>query len=339
MFALPTLRFRADTRTLFFVSVYFLFLTGLWFGADPAWLWAPFTEDGTSFAFLRAGGLLVAGAAIAVLSFMGAVATHNTVHCPVFKERWANKVFQVVLSLTYGHPVSAYVPGHNLSHHKHTQTRRDVMRTTKARFRWNLLNGLLFPILVGPSIVKGEQQYFKEMKKRLPRWYRQYQIELAIFWTLQIGLFVLDWQRALFFWFLPHLYAQWGIVTMNMLQHDGCDETSPYNHSRNFVGAVTNFWTYNNGFHSVHHDHPGMHWSEAPEVHGRDYTGKIHPNLDQPSLLYYIFRTFILAKRERYDGTPLVLAPEGPDEAWVPRPEETAADLGAEGMASLAGPV
>ena len=77
-------------------------------------------------------------------SFFGAVATHNTVHAPVFHQRWANRLFQVALTLTYGHPVSAYVPGHNLSHHKHTQKRADLMRTSKVQLGWNVANFLVF---------------------------------------------------------------------------------------------------------------------------------------------------------------------------------------------------
>lgn len=75
-------------------------------------------------------------------SFVGAVAVHNTIHCPVFYDKLANKIFQVVLTLTYGHPVSNYVPGHNLSHHQHTQRRKDVMRTSKVQYKWHLLNGV-----------------------------------------------------------------------------------------------------------------------------------------------------------------------------------------------------
>ena len=104
---------------------------------------------------------------------------------------------------------------------------------------------------------------------------------------------------------LPHQYAAWGIITMNLLQHDGCDENSEYNHSRNFVGKLVNWWTYNNGYHTIHHMEPGLHWSLLPAEHAKRVAPFIHPNLDQPSLLAYLWRTFVWpGKRMTYDGKP-----------------------------------
>ena len=63
------------------------------------------------------------------INFMVGVIVHNAVHSPVFKNKTVNRVFQVILSLAFGGQVSAYVPGHNLSHHKHLQTAKDNTRT------------------------------------------------------------------------------------------------------------------------------------------------------------------------------------------------------------------
>lgn len=313
------MRHRADIRTLAFMATYFA-LVAVQFAVPAANVF-------------RGGSPLIAAPLFIVtcfFSFFCAVATHNTIHSPVFEKRSHNRVFQTVLTLTYGHPVSAFVPGHNLSHHKHTQTRRDVMRTTKTRFRWNLLNGLFFTVMVAPSIMRGESQYFATMKRRLPTWYRQYLIEKTALFGSYLVLAVIDWKAALVFVFLPHKYAAWGIVTMNLLQHDGCDENHKYNHSRNFVGKVVNWFTFNNGFHGIHHDHPGLHWSLTPAAHYAEIHGHIDPRLEQKSLLAYIFRTFVWpGKRLTFDGKPVVLPPEGPDEDWVPKPEETKTDLGA----------
>jgi fatty acid desaturase len=312
------LRYRADLRTLAFMGIYFGLVAVQW--TVPA-------------ASVLHGSYAV-GVPLLVLtcffSFFCAVATHNTIHSPVFRSRTVNRIFQIVLTQTYGHPVSAFVPGHNLSHHKHTQTRRDVMRTTKARFGWNLLNMLLFTVMVAPSIMRGESAYFAAMKKRLPTWYRQLKIEQYVMFAIYGVLLYLDWKSFLLFVFVPHKYAAWGIVSMNYLQHDGCDQDHPYNHSRNFVGKLVNFFTFNNGYHGIHHAHPGLHWSLAPEAHAREIAPHIHPALDQKSLLGYLFTAFVLpGKRVRYDGTPLVLPEEGPDEDWIPTPEQSRDDLGA----------
>lgn len=39
----------------------------------------------------------------------------------------------------------------------------------------------------------------------------------------QSALMILNWRKFLLYVWLPHFFAQWGIVSMNMLQHDGCD--------------------------------------------------------------------------------------------------------------------
>ena len=314
------LRFRADLRPLGFNALYFA-LSALAFWPGLA---------------LPLAVRVVIFAVLCVTSFQGAVQTHNAVHSPVFKTRWMNKIYQVVLTLTYGHPVSSYVPGHNLSHHKHTQKLKDIMRTSKARFRWNLLNGLFFFFLVTPGIMAADLAYTKSTRRTNPRWFRQAKIEMAVLQLVQVSLLAWSWfglhdlWRFVFFWFIPHTYAAWGIVTMNLIQHDGCDEDSEYNHSRNFVGGVVNWLVFNNGFHTVHHHQPGLHWSLTPAAHEKLVAPHIHSNLDQGSLLGYIWRTYFLNRRLDYLGNPVVLPPAGKDEPWIPRPEETRGDLGVE---------
>jgi fatty acid desaturase len=217
------LRFWADLRPLAFNAIYFATLTLLWLQDAFAWWQVP---------------LFVV---LAVTAFQGAVQTHNAIHSPVFRQRWLNKIYQVVLTNIYGHPVSSYVPGHNLSHHKHTQSRRDVMRTTKVRFKHNLLNGIFFMLSVVPSIMRADAVYSRTMFRRHPKWFRQLLFELSVLVAVTVTLFYFDWQKALILWIIPHLYAQWGIVTMNTLQHDGCDGESEWNHSRNFVGKLVNW--------------------------------------------------------------------------------------------------
>lgn len=312
----PLLRHRADRRTLAFIGAWYVLFATL-FVADPS-----------GWAFWL--GLVT----LASLSWVCAVITHNTVHCPIFVQKAHNRVFQVVLTLTYGHPVSAYVPGHNLSHHKFTQTPRDAMRTYKVRFNWNLLNLLTFFPRVAPGIVLGERAFVGAMRHQKPQWFRQLRIEQAFFFGVTAALLLIDWRRALVWWYVPHLWAAWGIISINYLQHDGCDETHPFNHSRNFVGRLFGWFTFNNGYHTIHHLHPGLHWSLLPEAHAREVVPHMDPRLDEPSIFVYCFKAFIWPGRRRwYDGTAYRLPPQVVDETWVPGPGQPRVEfsMGAEG--------
>lgn len=294
------LRYRADIRSLAIVAIYYAAFVAAWVVAPTGW------------------ACVATVAFVAWLSWLVATITHNTIHAPVFKSRGMNRLFQIVLTLGYGHPVSAYVPGHNLSHHRYTQQAEDVMRTTKLRYRWNLLNGLLFLPTVSGAILKNDRAFIRQMKNVRPKWYRQLQIETAIFAAVSVALLVLDWQKFILFWWIPHLFAAFGIITINFLQHDGCDDDSEYNHSRNFTGWFLNFVTCNNGYHTIHHMRPGLHWSKLPEVHARDVAPHMDPRLDVRSVMLYIFKTFLLpGKRVRYDGTPVELPPAVEDVSWV----------------------
>lgn len=296
------LRYNEDIRTLGMVGAYFAVTATAWLWHPDSWL-------------LR---LPLVGLCC-FFAFFCAVITHNTIHVPVFKSRTANKVFQYVISLCYGHPVSAFVPGHNLSHHTHTQTRKDVMRTSKVRFRWNFLNQLFFAAILSKAILNADFNYAKAMRTERPRWFRQWLTEWIFFVLIQAALLILNPFNYLLYVFIPHNYAGWGIIGINFIQHDGTDQSHEYNHARNFVGRAVNWWTFNNGFHSLHHDKPALHWSKLPEEHARVIAPNIHPNLDQGSLVVYLWRTYGWpGTRIDYLGNPLVLPEAGPDEQWIP---------------------
>ena len=305
------LRYTADRRTIAFILTYFGLTAALWVW-DPAWPVA-----------------VPMVVALMVLSWICAVITHNVVHCPVFRAKRANKVFQVFLTMTYGHPVSSFVPGHNLSHHRFTETARDVMRTSKARHSFNLLNLFSFAPSVGGAIFKGEWLFTKAMRRQRPSWFRQMSIEFVVLWSVSLVLLVIDWRKFLVYFYLPHAFAAWGIITINLLQHDGCDAHSEYNHSRNFTGKLFGWFTFNNGWHTAHHIKPGLHWSLLPAWHDENVAPHMDARLDEPSFFKYVWRAYLWkgGQRLRYDGTPVVIIEPLPDENWVPTPKTMPADL------------
>jgi fatty acid desaturase len=317
------MRYKADYRTLAFMATYFVVA------------YSSFIYFDTVLANYGWGAIALWSASTCVMAFVMAVTVHNTIHCPVFYKKSHNKLFQYVLSLAYGYSVSAYVPGHNFSHHKETQNAKDAMRTSKARFKWHLLNQLFFFFLVVGAIMESEKKWNAKMKVEKPAWYAQWRAEMILVHGVKIAaLFINPWAAVIFLW-LPHIYGTWGIVSTNVWQHDGCDENHKYNHSRTFTGKILNFITMNNGYHGAHHDRPSLHWSLLPAYHNKNIEPHIHPNLSLNNFPAYLFQTYIYpGKRLQYDGSPYILADAVPDEDWVAdiflNDRRHAYDLGAE---------
>jgi beta-carotene hydroxylase len=296
------LRYKVDIRTLLTVAFYFVVAIAPWF------LWDQLSP-------IQIIAWVIANC---IMSFLCAIIVHNSIHVPIFTRKWMNKVFQVILSFTYGHSTSAYVPGHNFSHHKYAQTSKDAIRTSKARFKINLLNQLFFFFIMSRDILAGEIRFARKMYHERPEWFRQYAFEMIIVMSCKVILLFINWKCALLFVFIPHQYAAWGIVGTNYFQHDGCDESHPFNHSRNFVGKGINWFLFNNGYHGAHHMKPNLHWSFLPSYHAEKVAPFIHPSLDQSSLAAYLFATHIYpARRIDYLGKPLVLGEPIKDEDWV----------------------
>ena len=307
------LRYSQDWRVLVWEVIYF---------AASIYMWLHMHE--------LSWPLFAANWAVCIMfSFFGATITHNAIHVPLFRDATANSLFQIVLSCTYGWPVSALIPGHNLSHHKFTSTPKDAMRPTKMRYASNFLNYLMFPITTTRAIAKFDLEYMDDQKRLHRPIYTQYLKEACVFYPLNVALAVWDWRRYVVVWFIPQLYAKYQIIGMNTLQHDGCPtpEQDRYNHSRNFTGWWVNFFTFNNGYHAIHHLNPGMHWTRLPEEHAKQVAPKNHPNLNQDNIWTYFWTQHVYpGKRLWFDGTPYVLPPDLPDEPWYTGTSETFSD-------------
>lgn len=304
------LRYACDWRVLLWEVIYF---------TSSIYLHVNF-EDLSWMAFLALWVTSVS------FSFFGATITHNAIHVPLFRNAKANAVFGLVLTLTYGWPVSALIPGHNLSHHKYTNGPKDAMRPSKMRYKHNFWNYLMFPVESTKAIAKFDMEYMEDQKKKNRPIYKQYLLEASVFYPLNILLCLLNWKKYLVVWFVPQMLAKYQLIGMNTLQHDGCPtpEEDKYNHSRNFVGTFLNFMTFNNGYHAIHHMYPGYHWSVIATEHNKQVKPHCHPNLNIPNIISYFYTTHISpAERLWYDGTPYILPPDVPNEPWYTGQMET----------------
>jgi fatty acid desaturase len=256
-------------------------------------------------------------AAACFFSFLNAVVIHNHLHQGIFHSRRLNMFWRAILSFGSLYPASANIPSHNLVHHHFDdEGQPDWAAPEHVSFGWNLLNLVHFPNVAGPNTFAGVQRWKAVCNRK--DFSRQYVFENVFAFGLTGALFVLDFWTTLFFIAIPQLYGARCILRINLIQHDGCDTQSEWNHSRNFVGRAFNWIMCNNGYHTIHHNRAGLHWSTLADAHRREVVARIDPRLDEPSMVLYLLRTYVfgLARPRRGDvaaaerqAAPVPLAP------------------------------
>lgn len=269
-------RHRAEWRQLGIVATYWALLFGM-------------------FALPAARNVVVFALACA-FSFLNAVVLHNHLHHGIFHDKRLNLLFRGVLSFGVLYPASANIPSHNLVHHHFEDDGQpDWASPDIVGFRWNLLNLLHFPNVAGPQTFAGVKRWASVLDRAA--FVRQYRREAVFAFGLTGGLLAIDFWNALFFVVIPQLWGARCILRINLIQHDGCDTQSDWNHSRNFVGRAFNWIMCNNGFHTIHHNKAGLHWSRLAEAHEVQVRPRIHRTLDEPSMVAYLLRTYLFGFR------------------------------------------
>jgi fatty acid desaturase len=204
------------------------------------------------------------------------VIAHNHNHCPTFTSKGMNNAFANVISIFYGYPVFAWIPTHNLNHHKF------VNRAGDATITWRFTNKRTPWVAATYFFVSSYYQGFpikafiKKAREQNPALYRRI-VGMYVFWGgthlallataillhgLKMGLYVYVLSVG-----LPAFGALWTIMLFNYEQHVHTDPWSKYDHSRSWERATINFFLFNNGYHATHHENPGTHWSKLKALH------------------------------------------------------------------------
>ena len=219
--------------------------------------------------------------------------THNHQHLPMWKKKWLNILTDNWLTVFYGFPVFAWIPTHNLNHHRHINTEEDYTKTYRYSESNNLLTLLSYPSISGYFQQKVVGSYLWKLKSENKKkfYFSCIQITSLVLW-IAVGLIV-DWRKALLYIVIPQQLSLFIVLIFNYVQHIHADEEDPFNNSRNFTGSILNYILLNNGYHTAHHVSTGLHWSQLPEKH-RELAPKIDPILNEDNMGWYFFRNYIL---------------------------------------------
>ncbi|NRA32563.1 MAG: fatty acid desaturase [Polyangiaceae bacterium] len=260
------------------------------------------------------------------------VIAHNHMHRPTFGEKLPNTLFSSWISVFYGYPVFAWLPTHNMNHHKFVNKNGDATITWRFTNKHNaVVAGTYFFV---SAYYQGAwiQSFIKKARTQKPALFRRIVLQYSTVYGVQalmlgvaiarhglsVGFFV--W---LFAMGIPAIFALWAIMLFNYTQHVHTDPWSDWNHSRNFGSWSLNFFLFGNGFHTIHHEKPSLHWSDARAEHAK-VAHKMSPELIQRSFWWFMFKQHFLAILFPKLGTvQMGRAPFDPPEG-APEPDEAA---------------
>lgn len=231
--------------------------------------------------------------ALMFLSVSVTTITHNHNHLRIWKSKAMNRFQDYWLTVLYGFPVFAWIPTHNKNHHKFNNRRGDYTITYRFSEKNNLLTLLTYPTISSYYQQHSIRDYLKTLWKRRRSEFFWCISQYVILAAWIVGFLLIDWKKALLYIVIPQQFALFSVLIFNYLQHVHADEESEWDHSRNVEGKVFNFFVFNNGYHTVHHNQPGLHWSKAPEAHA-EIADEVDPALNETSFWWLLFRVYIL---------------------------------------------
>jgi beta-carotene hydroxylase len=231
-----------------------------------------------------------------------AIIAPNHNHVPIWRSRFLNIVTDYWLTLFYGFPAFGWIPTHNKNHHFLNNKKGDHTLTYRVSEKNNIFTLLSYPSISSYFQQKPIAAYLRTLwRSNRPKFYLAASQYLVLGLYYAVAIFVLNWKKAVLFIVIPHQVSLFSILIFNYVQHVHADEESEHNHARNFVGLI-NLALFNNGYHTIHHKAPAIHWSKTPEAQ-KKIQNLIDPSLNERSFCWFILRVYLLAPFHPRFGT------------------------------------
>lgn len=273
-------RHASDYRTLLWAFVLFPLLPAIAYGFPAA------------LPFIAPLGLY--------LSYCAGVLTHYHVHVPVFTGRRENRMYAAWLSIFYGCPIAFWIPTHLWNHHRYTNGSADVTRTDRRSTRHDPWQALMYSLSCAAWQWPLIARYVRRARSAGGRPWKELCEQVAALAAAHASMAVLaavlhgpGFGAAIYAlsFGVPALIAPTLMMFTNYIQHVGL-EPSAHDHSRNFVSPLANWFVFDAGYHTVHHEHPDRHWSEYAALH-RERAPAIRADLNQRSVFSFCLASYV----------------------------------------------
>ena len=189
---------------------------------------------------------------------------HNHHHVNTFRPRWLNRLYECVFYLQTGTSPFSWTLHHNIGHHGHYLTPESDPSGWVHRDGRPM--GRIYYCLYNTARVYPE---IHRIGQRFPGLYGRFKRMFVLANLPLLAFAAVDPVRTLVVFVLPMIGQLLVLLDNTYGQHAGTDTRDHYHASRNVELPLYNLTSWNLGYHTAHHLHPGVHWSQLPQLHRR----------------------------------------------------------------------
>jgi fatty acid desaturase len=191
---------------------------------------------------------------------------HCISHRKLFKKayNWMYNWTIWVVCPFFGHTPETYFVHHMAMHHVENNMPDDASSTMK--YQRDSLGGFLK--YVGRFLILGFRDTFMYLFSRnRKKLYMRLTYGEITFYLFCIGMCFVNFQATLWIFIIPFVFARVVMMLGNWAQHSFLDKNDPedmFTSAINCVNTKYNHTCWNDGYHTVHHLRPGLHYLEIP---------------------------------------------------------------------------
>jgi beta-carotene hydroxylase len=203
--------------------------------------------------------------AIMIIKPVTSFIQHNHVHIGIFRQKWLNFLFDLLIALATGYGSPEWELQHNIGHHRNTNSAKDPAsvihpKTGKLMSRWHyVFYGSITIFIDSYKIALAKAK--SGNNKYLYRLFTHLFFQVLLLSMLMFKSFAV----TMIFFVIPNVISRGLVWWGSYWHHLDVPNNTVYDSANTCTDNFFNRISFNSGFHATHHEKPTLHWSLLPE--------------------------------------------------------------------------
>lgn len=193
---------------------------------------------------------------------------HCMCHRRIFKKgsEWLQKWTTWVVCPFFGNTPETYFAHHIAMHHVENNMEADASSTLEYRRDSPIDFIRYFMRFLFLGFVQTFLYFFTRKRKHF---YMRLTFGEFAFYMICVGLSFISFKATLMIFIIPVIYARFIMAMGNWTQHSFINKEDPDCHFSSVYNCINNVYNkncWNDGYHSIHHLNPGLHYTDIPST-------------------------------------------------------------------------